>query len=77
MGVAVSSVFVAGGLIATVSRRSSVHEPETNRRFNLSLFDFYPAFFYIFPEKVDDKREFLSSKSRQTSQTWQKNSDLA
>lgn len=35
MGVAVSSVFIAGGLIATVSRRSSVHEPETNTLFEV------------------------------------------
>lgn len=47
MGVAVSGVFVAGGLIAAVSRRSSVHEPETNRSFSLLLFDFYPAFFFF------------------------------
>lgn len=40
VSVAVSGVFIAGGLIATVSRCSSVHKPETYRLYRSTICNF-------------------------------------
>lgn len=50
VGVAVSRVLVAGGLVATARGRSSVHEPETNINLLLLVFkaaDFPRKFTFI------------------------------